>query len=907
MATTFAPSSHFTETSSTTFRSPHHEFEYLDGSYSEFEGHVTFRTYPSSAGFKFRDLKQGIYPNSVSPSDLAQFLQQWLFFGLSFSIAQIAGPPLGFEELLFEGSDGKTYLTISRIPFLLRFWICNEGLTYTAQKANERRSQVESYLRETGEVLNAFHKLTEGQPEDGGEDWREVERVCLAVSLLHEELIKLLQRVYVGFRYTGESWVFGGDGKLRQESYPAAQIRGTRRAISPLLERLLVDSNWCPCDIQLLLSQGGEFLINRVYQLSKFKRPKKDHDKCEGLSCRATTGKRTHVEANCKCEPIGLGAGAGDVVTIIKNGGSATILADNEDIEDPSILVQATEKSHAPTKVLAQAGKSFIHAFRSLKTNNPNRHSMPSSAAMKPYVAISHVWLDGLGDPIGNTILACQLQRIQDLVDDLYPKSKYQTPFWIDTISIPSGKGPRVAEMKNLALQKMANTYIEADKVLVLEGDLCSISTDRDPEELLARIQYSRWNRRLWCFQEGAFPKNLYFQFEDIAVKVEDLMAKYKKNHFSMLSSFFGGYPNMEEITYLKKKFAFSYRLMDQFWVYCVANKGIGFIEINDWDDDPVMKGIRIVNQMGKYSISPTFTSVCEYWDSLRSSTKSLSKSEHFAAVVAQFAWRTVTKAEDEPKCLAILLGIDTKVVTDLEAPRNLRWILDSKTGVLEAEEISPLDPDVLFNHKMAAVLQCYPSVPKSIIFSRGPRLPVEGFRWAPKTFLEMRADGELDSPDDIGYIMSNPPCIWCSFPGLVLGLRDKDGLEERDTVWFDVDGQVIEVTLDSLEDEYHPERAPNQKGKRREVERIWGDVVGADYKYGDLALVLRTEWRSTSTSGRAILVKKIRKHTKSGSVWVEYICPAIITVPEDEEEEDLEDFLFVCDKVEEGSYWYIS
>jgi len=50
------------------------------------------------------------------------------------------------------------------------------------------------------------------------------------------------------------------------------------------------------------------------------------------------------------------------------------------------------------------------------------------------YVAISHVWSDGMGNPRQNAMRSCQLLRVQGAVNDLYPSaltSNSNQPFWI--------------------------------------------------------------------------------------------------------------------------------------------------------------------------------------------------------------------------------------------------------------------------------------------------------------------------------------------------------------------------------------------------------------------------------------------------------------------------------------------
>lgn len=65
------------------------------------------------------------------------------------------------------------------------------------------------------------------------------------------------------------------------------------------------------------------------------------------------------------------------------------------------------------------------------------------------YVAISHVWKDGLGNVGHNSLPRCQIEVIAQKVSALGCEWS-----WIDTICVPAEK-----ELKAAALQSMENVY----------------------------------------------------------------------------------------------------------------------------------------------------------------------------------------------------------------------------------------------------------------------------------------------------------------------------------------------------------------------------------------------------------------------------------------------------------------
>lgn len=136
------------------------------------------------------------------------------------------------------------------------------------------------------------------------------------------------------------------------------------------------------------------------------------------------------------------------------------------------------------------------------------------------YVAISHVWSHGLGNPHGNSLPQCQMHRISQMVNHLYDGEEVDaTLFWIDTVCCPTDP----PEATDLAIQYMRKTYSDAEKVLVLDEYLLAVeSKPLLKTECLIRILCSSWTRRLWTLQEGALAKSLYFQFSDECVNIKD-------------------------------------------------------------------------------------------------------------------------------------------------------------------------------------------------------------------------------------------------------------------------------------------------------------------------------------------------------------------------------------------------
>jgi hypothetical protein len=126
------------------------------------------------------------------------------------------------------------------------------------------------------------------------------------------------------------------------------------------------------------------------------------------------------------------------------------------------------------------------------------------------FVAISHVWSDGLGNKSANSLPYCQISELQDMVNGMCPEEAKQgpVPFWLDTLCIPLEPKHKI-----LGIQGMARVYRLASAVLVLDNDLRCFGQYNGLEPLI-RINMSKWVRRLWTLQEGSLSKSLFFKFD---------------------------------------------------------------------------------------------------------------------------------------------------------------------------------------------------------------------------------------------------------------------------------------------------------------------------------------------------------------------------------------------------------
>ncbi|KAK4942189.1 hypothetical protein LTR10_018081 [Elasticomyces elasticus] len=196
-------------------------------------------------------------------------------------------------------------------------------------------------------------------------------------------------------------------------------------------------------------------------------------------------------------------------------------------------IISSQQKDCSPTTI-ADAAASLLQKdllpIYTVQKGLVEVSSIVMSSADTPttYVAISHVWSDGLGNPEFNSLPLCQLIRLQRLVDELYPDMPMDrhVPFWIDTLSVPV-KPPTA---RSSAISKMRETYQKAAKVLVLDAELMSLDIFVPPLELALRVACAGWANRLWTYQEAVLSQDLVYRFRNGFVSQKELQVGYIDN-----------------------------------------------------------------------------------------------------------------------------------------------------------------------------------------------------------------------------------------------------------------------------------------------------------------------------------------------------------------------------------------
>ncbi|KAL8870903.1 MAG: hypothetical protein Q9174_003158 [Haloplaca sp. 1 TL-2023] len=402
---------------------------------------------------------------------LNALLQYWGYFGI---MSEIFGRPMIINDFTtICAEDGEKCVTTSLLPSFVDEWI-RSSQCLNDHEMLHKLDQMEECVSEIQRILMEIYV-------ESGDVVNKRLLLSMAVLIEHLDAAKLLV-----FRRNDREEL--GQELISRLKPTAGIIQG----MEFVAERMLSDG-WCPREVWTISKHAS---CAHLYDISNLERPGQDKDHsllgCTSKICRAYQIKRNEYrrrQATTDCSCPDVHASQQELLGILSEEGT-------------------------PIPVIVPSG---------LQQQDPNQKTVQlvSTNIESEYIAISHVWSDGLGNEHENAIPRCQFERLCNLVTELCggcPK-----PFWLDTLCFPLGP----PDAYKLAMVRMRSTYEDAYKVLVLNNYLLSQAQTRlDENEIVTRIRCSPWSRRLWTLQEGALASSLAFQFSDTWVDLSRFTRK---------------------------------------------------------------------------------------------------------------------------------------------------------------------------------------------------------------------------------------------------------------------------------------------------------------------------------------------------------------------------------------------
>ncbi|KIW13128.1 hypothetical protein PV08_08315 [Exophiala spinifera] len=517
-----------------------------------------FANFPLRAGWEIETLLDFEIDRASNKSErsVAAFIQQWLFFGL---LSAATGHKYTMDNLLavftrVSPSLKRRIITTRHLEKYLVQW--RDSIpTKELQNDSETLKGLEAILDEARRALGKMSDSVQG-----GYNHLLANYSTISLSIL-----------VLGVVFT--------EAKCR--IWPGS--RTIRWPQSVLILSKMKEHGWCPSDIHMLqesLTPVGMYFASL---------------------CQPRMAQHDHTRSKCDRNVCYC-------MNINDTADNAFVPTHTADCDGQCAL---EDTHHSLLKALT--GEDTLPVV-SLEENTDGKFSLVMSALKlgqdQNYIAISHVWMEGLGNPRQNALPTCQLRRIQDFVTAAsHGQTKY---FWIDTLCVPQDSfNPKSQPSRIRAMCDMEVVYRSSLAVLVLDPQLLSISQGAAPEEQLVRIVCCSWMRRLWTLQEAVTGSKILLQFSD---GVFDMIEGFKDFKTSTKLS------AMSEITALTGLISSSIRQVED------------------------LKRFRRDRKSGHL-----FPAV---WNACRT--------------------RTNSKAQDEAFCLAVMLGLDTLPI--LAAPNNEKW-----------------------------------------------------------------------------------------------------------------------------------------------------------------------------------------------------------------------------------------
>ena len=468
---------------------------------------LDFLTYPIRAGWpqvlpspEYPDFNKYELLHPSNDRELEKLFQTWIFFGL---LHEILGPRgLYREEDYTRTVLGVKYVHTRNLLPRLSQWREHVGFFRHPSMKIEVYARLLECLRLAEKSLAVLSQ--EPKTDILIEDHQHVKfnrAIKISLAAICETIANAADEALfpVGQTHMPNSWKHAGWDLVTEKS-----LRRT---------------GWCPNEIAMVCRDIKTFSAQYyVGALSKSSPDGQSHAYHKGAK---TNEGRHHLDCTANvCEELRVKKGT-YVTDHCCEGGRCDMLGPN--ILDIYRILKASK-----TPVLQIRGNDLKHVEVA---------AVPYETGMR-YIAVSHVWGDGLGNETSNHIPRCQLFRLLVLMKTL----KSQVPWgretvddselylWIDTLCCPVVDSRKITDLeeqrqyKRLALTGMRDVYEQAAYVLVLDKSLESFSYRRiGVVEAALRLFNSPWMHRLWTLQEAALAKNLVIQFWDQAVDLRTI------------------------------------------------------------------------------------------------------------------------------------------------------------------------------------------------------------------------------------------------------------------------------------------------------------------------------------------------------------------------------------------------
>lgn len=699
---------------------------YLAGGRWTYDG-LGLADFPERKGSSTQSLRHG--PSlQDTVNDMLALLQSWLFVGLLQETFKACCIRVGPEDFVNLTECGQQVLNTAVLPQLIYVWETSERDAPKSAKSR-RLAEIDKCMSVAVAALHDLSNATwlqeAGLPAE----------ILLSITTLGEAILHARGEIYT-------------DRMLRVPTALGGEVF-TRLPQLGCVDQLLLGAGWCPFEVRVLRDQANN---SSRYYFSMLDRTAEapQHQHCTVSKCvlnhkTEESYRSFHVAESCHCSHlVSEDEEHPRVSAVLKSGHTPLIVV-------PSTSPIQEASGHAePLQVISShcSGPTPVvnHALEKVSRQNYASWAVKNSRSRPtiPYVAVSHVWRGGLGNPNANSLPWCQLRRIQDLVNGLYKaRGPIDIPFWMDTLCVPLKP-----EDRRVAIQGMKGVYQEAEKVIVLDTFLESCQLSTNTVENLMKIRCSSWMQRLWTFQEGILARSLHFQFAAVSMRGEELLDGLIRSRRAFLKN-----TKVEVDHLLKTRVQVSnsvvkrlISMVDSFSGVLVNLDLVLTHDVIASDARRCFKRIRFPHSFDSHT---------------------LLKKQHEAEVLSKLSqslrWRITTRDEDEALVLTNLLGLSTKDLLDARA------------------EIT-----------MGRVFKSMSAVPVDVLFTPREHLHGPGCSWIPKSLLYGQGHTGLNSREGVVTRQG----LKVELPGIILGTLKRNNFAVNN-------GATVSLIIQSDENAY--------------------------------------------------------------------------------------------------------
>lgn len=514
-----------------------------------------FLEYPEHQGWAMRTPEEWLPLFAHPTRDFAAFFERWLLLGPIFTAFNKL-PDFKLTDFFIKTDSLKREdeseqvdcftFTAARLPGLLgqlRSLVLGEAGTESSNDYLKRFALIHTALLE---MHNLNGSLSSAVDDTGDSDYMKeypfpmslpnmLRKLHLPdprrveISIVSEMVIELiftgLLRISTEKRYN-DSQKDGQDAENRDTGpYKNNPDFGASMRAGQLhsgMWRMFREKGWCPADMSRLFARFGPNGLYYIYNLSR-PRPRDEHPMIRKREAHISKS-RTQSTTQISSDPTHEGS---QVERLCSTSGCP-----HRQLQDTTYTTQHVEGCPGCSNAVADQNElARILEERKLplimsidEDEEASDITLVESDLDEPlaYIALSHVWSDGLGNVQRNAIPLCQLRRLSKMVRNMPGPCQNTVLFWLDTICVPPDSAKQLENAQQIAMGSMRDVYQLATGVLVLDSWLFDSQTDDDDLERVTKILSCAWNSRLWTFQEGALAKRLYFQFKDIIYDLDD-------------------------------------------------------------------------------------------------------------------------------------------------------------------------------------------------------------------------------------------------------------------------------------------------------------------------------------------------------------------------------------------------